>query len=112
MFCGQCSEETADALDVLSRIKGIYKYSYEVRVTFRRGACLGGGACGGGSFVDGALRTTCENFYKYLGFIAFNTLCRLTHLHLSQVIRGFSHCFEFSTRWSEPKILQYFQNIT
>lgn len=34
MYCGQCSEESADALDVFSQISGIYIYSYEVSFIF------------------------------------------------------------------------------
>lgn len=34
MYCGECAEGTAEALDALSKISGIYKYSYEVSVIF------------------------------------------------------------------------------
>ncbi|CAH1179324.1 unnamed protein product [Phaedon cochleariae] len=36
MYCGECSEATAEALDALSQISGIYKYSYEVTPTSGR----------------------------------------------------------------------------
>nr|XP_023013754.1 uncharacterized protein LOC111503632 [Leptinotarsa decemlineata] len=36
MYCGECSEATAEALDVLSKMSGIYKYSYEVTPTSTR----------------------------------------------------------------------------
>lgn len=34
MYCGDCSEATSEALEVFSKISGVYKYSYEVRVIY------------------------------------------------------------------------------
>lgn len=35
MYCGECAEGTAEALDAISKISGIYKYSYEVSFIYR-----------------------------------------------------------------------------
>lgn len=34
MYCGDCSEATSEAMEVFSRISGVYKYSYEVSVIY------------------------------------------------------------------------------